>query len=54
MCEKISSVSASLKYGIVCHQVLLTLNHYHHLEIHSIILICVYDVLNAFIVLLCT
>ena len=30
---KISSVSASLKYGIVCHQVLLILNHYYHLEI---------------------
>jgi len=27
-------VSASLKYGIVCHQVLLILNHYHRLEIH--------------------
>jgi len=36
-------------YGIVCHQVLIILHHYYHLEIHSIILICVYiyDVLNA-------
>ena len=39
--------------GIVCHRVLLILNHCHHLEIHKIMLISVYihDVLNAFIVL---
>ena len=35
-------MSASSKYGIICHQVLLILNHYYHLEIHSIISICVY------------
>ena len=40
--DQSSSVSASLKYGIVCHQVLLILNHCHHLEIHWIMLICVY------------
>jgi len=30
-CKKNFSVSASLKYGIVCHQVLLILNHCHRL-----------------------
>jgi len=29
-------------FSLACHQVLLFLNHYNHLEIHSIILICVY------------
>ena len=46
--RKISSLSVSSKYGIVCHRVLLILNH---LEIHWIMLISVYNVLNTFIVL---
>ena len=32
--RKFFSVSASLKYRIVFHQVLLILNHYHRLEIY--------------------